>query len=234
MDVIYPYRRALDEFELRFSLRSLNNLPHSRVIVAGERSRILTRFARQVIVRRIRNPYQCSTNNVVQAIQHEGVTGDFVLMNDDFFVMQPWKSKLHYRCTMQEYLDSGLPKRAYREAIERTMELLAAHGVADPKFYGVHGPVIMDAGKLLDVVRDFEGETYLLKSLYFNLHPQRASKRKDVKLHAWEGVEPTGDIVSTSDKCGRDPLFRQWLANKFPEPSRYEAKCTIVRGRFWL
>jgi hypothetical protein len=220
--VIYPYKREGYEFELRFSLRSLANMAHGRVIVAGDASRITSNLVEYVPNPQHRNRYLASTGNIVAAIERLGISGDFILMNDDFFMMRRYQPKLYHRGRLSAYLQTPGPRGSYRAAIERTLDVCKAHGVDDPLFYGLHAPVVMDAQKLCDLVREFRGRNYLLKSLYFNLHKQPSTLRKDAKLSRWAWPVPNAPVLSTSDRVAKMPEFRRWLASQFPAPSPYE------------
>lgn len=220
--VVYPYKREGYEFELRFSLRSLVNMPHGQVIIAGDRSRIVSDRVVQVANAQHRNRYLASTDNIVAAIERAGVSGNFILMNDDFFIMRKGKPKLYHRGRLVDYLQSSSHKGQYRAAIARTLEICEAHGVDEPLFYGIHAPVVMNAEKLCDLVTEFRGENYLLKTLYFNLHKQPSKLAKDVKLHGWQYPPPSVPVISSSDRVARDRDFRRWLALQFPKPSPYE------------
>lgn len=221
MDVIYPYLGTRDDFELRYSLRSLVNVPHSRVIVAGDRPQITNHNVEHVGVGRISDRYQSSTTNIVQAIQRAEVTGEFVVMHDDIFVLQPWTYRHEHRGTVVDYLNSGAPNGGYRQALQITCALLRLHGVKDPLFFGMHTPAVYDAGRFANLAREFKGKRFLMRTLYFNLFPQPSERREDVKLKQWGGDAPA-DVLSISDAVGNAPQFREWIAARFPEPSEYE------------
>lgn len=223
MDVVYPYRRPWDEFELKFSLRSLaKNLPHSRVIVAGDPPKFKTEALTHVPVSRQADRFMSSTANIMGAIEGAGIEGEFVVMNDDFFILKPWTYQREHKATIDEYIEGGGASGGYLSMVKRTKEMLAAHGVKDALFYGLHTPAVYDARKLVELVREFTGESYLLKTLYCNLHPMPSKQRPDVKAHEWTGAPPAEDMFSTSDRCARSLSFRGWMRRRFPRPSPFE------------
>lgn len=222
MDVVYPYKRAPGDLELRYSLRSLVNVEHGQVIVAGDTPRT---FKGDISVLPVpRNPvrYKASTNNIYQAARRLVSSERFIVMNDDIFVLKPWAFKHEHRGTIEDYLASGEPKGDYRRYLANTLAILRAHGVADPLFYGLHTPTVYERDKLIALVDEFGEQRYLLRTLYHNLFPQPAELRTDVKVRRW-GEEPESDVVSISDLCARDPRFLRWIDARFPDPSPYEA-----------
>jgi len=231
MDIVYPYKSAPDDFELRYSLRSLVNVPHERVIVAGDRPIIISREVVRIPVDPMADRYQSSTANIVAAIERAGVTGDFILMHDDMFVLEPWSAQHEHRGTIDEYMRAGGAGGEYLARAASTRDLLRVHGVAEPLFFGLHTPTIYNAERVLDLVREFEGRRYLLRTLYHNLFPAPSRQRDDVKVRAWTG-SAGGDVLSISDECAGHPDFKSWIAARFPERSSYEVasggRCLIL------
>ncbi|AKR55711.1 hypothetical protein XM25_07850 [Devosia sp. H5989] len=227
MDIVYPYKSVPDDFELRYSLRSLVNVPHERVIVAGDRPIIISRDVVHVTVDPVADRYQSSTTNIVAAIERAGVSGDFILMHDDMFVLEPWSYQHEHRGTIEEYVRAGGASGEYLARAASTRDLLQAHGIADPLFFGLHTPTVYNAERVLDLVREFEGQRYLLRTLYHNLFLAPSRQRDDVKVRAWSG-SVDGDILSISDECAAHPGFKAWIAARFPERCSYEVS---ARGR---
>jgi hypothetical protein len=221
MDVVYPYKRSADEFELRYSLRSLVNLPHDRVIIGGDKPRCVSGevFWAGALPRHDR--FASSTANILAAVEQGAISGDFIVMNDDFFILKPWTFRHEHRGTINEYLATAGAKGGYRRRAEHTRDMLVALGVAEPLFFGLHVPTVFSAERLADLVTQFKGERYLLRTLYHNLFPAAADRRDDVKVRAWTGVVDH-DVLSISDMCAFDPHFRTWIEARFPDPSPYE------------
>lgn len=220
MDVVYPYKARPIDLELRFSIRSLVHVPHSKVIVAGDKPNLRVRH---VAVRPCLDRYQSSTSNILAAAERAVETEQFIVMNDDMFILRPWTFRHENRGTIDEYLASGQPQGAYRLRIEATRDILVAHGVSDPLWFGLHTPTVYDRAKLIDLIKQFDGQQYLLRTLYHNLHPQPSLRRDDVKIRKWTGpVE--GDVISISDQCAWSHGFRDWIGKRFPHPSIHEQR----------
>lgn len=222
MDVVYPYKRALDEFELRYSLRSLVNVPHDRVIVAGDKPRFVNEAVFWAGTMPVADRFKSSTTNIVEAARQAEITGEFIVMNDDMFVLEPWEFRHEDRGSIDEYLGTGAPAGGYRRRLQRTGEILRAHGVNEPLFFGLHTPTVYDSAVLVALVKEFRGESYLLRTLYHNLHPAPSARRDDVKMRHWAGKPAAADMFSVSDACALDLRFRAWMAHRFPDPSVYE------------
>lgn len=222
MDVIYPYKRNRDAFELRYSLRSLCNVKHDRVIVAGDNPRVTSDLVSVVEVGPVSNRFMSSTANIEKAIASDDVSNSVMVMNDDVFILKPIEYRHYHRCTIDEYLDQGGANGEYKRHICNTLKLLKAHGIEDPLFFGLHVPTIYDRDNLRALIRGFRGEEYLLRTLYHNLYKTHSIQRDDVKLYNWQGELKADDYLSTSDGCALNPFFRSWIKETFPLASEYE------------
>lgn len=226
MDIIYPYKRSPGDFELRYSLRSLVNVPHSRVIVAGDIPLSMTDDLTKVKNPRVGGDrYMSSTANIFAAMARADVSDEFMVMNDDIFVLQPWTFRHENRGTIRQALADPTVKGEYRERINATAGLLRAHGIDDPLFYGLHTPTQYNRAKLVELMREFPmpKHKYLLRTMYWNLYPESSVRRDDVKVKSWPVDRLPDDILSISDNVAALPDFRSWINERFPVASRYEA-----------
>src|SRR5690606_36479499 len=99
MDVVYPYKATLKDFELRYSLRSLRYMDHDRVIIAGDVPKGLKKVT-LIAVGRIGNRYASSTVNIKAAVDSGQLSDRFVVMHDDIFLLRPWAFRHEHRCTI--------------------------------------------------------------------------------------------------------------------------------------
>lgn len=230
LDIVYPYKATTDDFDLRYSLRSLANVEHGRVIIAGDKPKITGRNVVHVPVERCKSRYQSSTANIVAAINQADIRGDFIVMHDDIFLLEPWAFTHEHRGTIAQYLAQGGAARNYRDHIEATDFLLRDKGIESPLWFGLHTPTVYDAQRLVAMVEGFVGRKYLLRTLYHNLYPAPSQCVGDVKLYGWPGE--VGPVLSISDEVSQDAGFRAWIAERFPAPCRYEiatgGKCLVL------
>jgi hypothetical protein len=87
-DVLYAVRHGERNEALRYSLRSLGNLPHRRVFVSGH----CPEWVRGVTVipaSRRANKFDSIEENVREGLRHPEIAEHVVYMNDDFYVTRP-------------------------------------------------------------------------------------------------------------------------------------------------
>lgn len=230
MEVVYPYKAVPGDWALRYSLRSLANLEHSRVIVSGDMPRSIVGggfYCNRVAT--CPDRWRSSLNNIESAARDLVQGEKFVVMNDDIFLLEPWDFRHENRGTIAEYLESGSGRGEYRQRVRDTFDILRGMGIAEPIFYGLHTPTVYERAKLLDLVADLRGRAYLLRTVYHNLFPSPSVRAKDVKIREWTGREAEGlSVLSITDGLAHDPRFTAWMHARFPKASQYEPR--LSRG----
>lgn len=175
--------------ELRFSLRSLSNVPGKHeVMVIGHAPEWLTNVT-LVPLRDVGNdPVMNVTVKLTQAIPY--LPDRFALMNDDFFVMRAMEAipVLHLG-PMEPRLRYFLNRRnPYMDAFRRSYEVLRSMGVREPLNFSVHTPFLVERGKLMEMSADWPLGKCLFKTIYGNQYCRStAMLARDVKTNIWNG-----------------------------------------------
>lgn len=234
-DVVFPVRPGERNEELRYALRSLSALPHGKVWVAGHKPSWVENV-RHVPRAQTGTKYRNSTRNLLAACQESDVSEQFVLWNDDFFLLRPIKAvpALH-RGTMREFVEerAGSVRGAYTEGVEATAKILARLGHDDPLCYEVHVPMPMDkAGVLEAYAAAVAGGVRVpsalqMRSLYGNLARLGGEQVGDEKVSHSDADDwsPAGrTFVSTSDKTFRWHPASKYVQELYCEPGPYERK----------
>lgn len=215
--VLYPYKATSGDRDLRLSLRSLVNLPHSQVIVAGDKPDIpgVTHVPGPVVADR----YMSSALNILAGL--DAVRGESVIvMHDDMMVLRPWVWVHEHRGKLAAYIKAGTASGEYLALAKRTLDALQAEGVADPLFYSLHTPTVYEVAKLRAVIERHAG--LMLRTVYWNSHPRPARLARDPKLRHWHRRMDHMPIVSTSDGFATSRRFKLWADRTFPTLSPYE------------
>lgn len=223
MDIVYPLKRVGHNRELRYSLRSLQNLPHDHVFIAGE----IQPWVRNVIhipLPQRDTKYVNARANILTAACDPQVSEDFILMNDDFYVLSSQKRVLPmHQGDMDEFMATFPFRTAYWDLMVKTRELLRTLGIKKPKFYELHVPCVYNKTKLLRMVEKLDGETYMMRTVYHNLYKSGGVQREDVKKHKRGQEIVETDYLSSSNGMIRRQSFKAWLRKRFPEPCDYES-----------
>ena len=206
VDVVYVVREGDANEELRYSLRSLRNLDHDRVFIAGY-TPDWVRGAVSIDVDQPGTKWANSTRNLKAACSDPRVGDEFVLMNDDFFVLEPvGRVPLYDRGPLDDVMNeystrvrNNRHRRRYYDGIISTSQLLQRRGYKQRllKSYELHVPMPVQKDLMLYVIEQGEKLPVLHKrTLYGNLSGLPSETTTDVKVSVDAPVIVTGKLCS--------------------------------------
>jgi hypothetical protein len=233
LDVLYPTRPGENE-ELRYSLRSLVNLPHRVAVTVGEVPSWCDTY-------HVNNPgtgYKAAhaMSNLTLAMDHPDLTEDVVLMNDDFFLMEPVDEIPYYsNGSLVEFIEQRPTKSDYWRAAKDTLALLADHfGITDPYAYAIHAPIRINRPVFAEVIRQVRrgavhlpaprSASILLRTVYGNVIGAEPTVVEDFKIYTdtmdghWRGMP----ILSTDDYSFTTHPVGEYVRSAFTEAGSYE------------
>jgi len=230
MDYVYMCRDG-DNEELRYSIRSVEkNMPPGNIWVVGGKPDWYT--GNFIAVEQTRKSYANVREQLRVVCSTESITDDFVLMNDDFFVVNPVKEiptwytgTLADRiCDMQQVRSAN---SGYLRLLVVTNNVIRRSGISRPLDYEVHSPMIMNKEKLSSCLHS----NALWRSYYGNKYNIGGTQHEDIKIHSNEILENSSktiiDLSTEPYISGSDYNFEflksSVLDNLFPDPSKYES-----------
>jgi hypothetical protein len=224
MDVVYPLKATGSSLELRFSLRSIaQNLPHRKVWLSGHRP-MWTTNVQFIRGKRTATKYADALANIVRACERKELSDDFILMNDDFYVLKMHREvPIFHRGPLAEFIAAFKHRSNYYAMMKATLDLLHSEGIDNPLFYGTHTPTVMNKHRVLDIVSRFEGRPFMLRTVYHNLFGPEGTYRDDVKKQSASDKITGGDFLSSSDRFSTTHTFRRFIRSRFPYMCYYEA-----------
>lgn len=172
-DILYVVRPGEPNVPLKYSLRSLQNLPHRRVIVAG----YCPSWVRNVVhvpVRRTTNKFRTIETNLRAALGISDLTDEVVYFNDDFFVMQP--------VDRVPVMHRG-PAIVYKAADEQRWRLKKTIDLLGPEtlsYDGCHVPLPLETRAARDVLEEMPNGV-LWRTWYGNVMGIGGVQVNDVK-----------------------------------------------------
>jgi hypothetical protein len=228
MDVVYICRSGPNE-ELRYSIRSVEkHLPHRNIWVIGQAPEWYK--GNFIEVKNLNAKYSNARANLDALVRSKLISDDFILMNDDFFIMRPIeKISYFYEGTLIERAERNellTTTGAYTSLLYNTNDKLIEMGIEDPLNYEVHIPMMMNKKKLKEVLRH---KSCLWRSMYGNLYNVGGTNREDVKVYSVNSSNPKSyewrgknfAYLSTQDSSF-PTIHRNLLAKKFKSPSSIE------------
>lgn len=221
-DVIYILRNDIvDTHELRYSLRSLDNLKHGDVWIAGGDPPGIIPDRYLDIKQKGASKWERTTYTLRTICESDDTPEVFYLFNDDFFIMQPTEIiPPIYNGTIYDRLKT-IGASQYSQQLKRTADELTRRGLSAYN-YAVHIPMLIEKDKALEVINEFDGWP-MFRSLYGNYWNVGGIDTPDVKISK-SSIKPDEDIpyLSTSNisfKYGRVGVH---IRRAFQNKSKYE------------
>lgn len=233
MDIVYLLKESYENDELTYSLRSLKNLPHDKVFfVGGMPHNINPEKVFHIPVQQDENKYKNTANSLLTACMCSKVSDDFILMNDDFFIMSPVrdvKKELNlHRGLLDDmiiFYSTSFPfKDEYLSGLRQTRELLRRVHIHGPLNYELHTPMVINKVGMIEIFKlaGLNSVEYpLFRSLYGNLRLKDSQYTNDVKMDALHLDLPENPtFLSTSDNYFK--TIKVFMNAIFPDKSEYE------------
>lgn len=163
-------------------------------------------------------------------VNHQDIPDDFILMNDDFYIIKPIDKIQTYHGGKFENKVELFSKNAkssyYTSILKNTMRELKNAGIHQPLDYAIHVPIELNKDKLFTVIRS----RVSIRTMYGNLFSIGGTEVDDVKFHRvatrkWANNPDLDTIdfeyLSTSDDSFLE-VYEYILKDMFSDPSPYE------------
>ena len=222
IDIVYIVRNNIQMCEeLRYSLRTVDNIEHGKVWLAGGCPENIKPDGWLDIKQRGATKWERTTYTLRKVCESEDVSDAFYLFNDDFFILQEMEEvPVVYNSTLMKRL-LALGQSQYRVQLMRTMHELNRRGLGTNN-YAVHIPMLIEKEKALEVLDKFEGWP-MFRCLYGNYWDIGGVNMPDVKISSNSKIpEDDAQFLSTSDTSFKWGEVGKFIRSRFQEPSRFE------------
>jgi hypothetical protein len=236
MDVVWICRTGPNE-ELRYSIRSVaKNMPHENIVVVGGKpdwykGKFIPVETFTSDNKPSTNKYENAKNNIRHIVDNPDISNDFVLMNDDFYVLKPIDQLQYYHNGLLANKVAMFSRftnwSTYTGVLTRTMSVLNHLGFQDPLDYTLHIPMMFNKQKLADVLVH---PIASIRTLYGNIYKVGGRKMDDVKVHgrqdehapkSFDYMNEDSVFLSTADRTFAS-VKKNLLGPQFRWPSKYE------------
>lgn len=217
MDFVYICRDGENE-ELRYSIRSvLHFYPDAKVHIFGGKPRWYSGNFTEI--KDQGNKFD-NINKCYEAICQSDLK-EFILMNDDFFIIdKPDSFTYYYDGTLESKIDRHMKEYGiskYARVLSEANSKLKKIGITQPLNYDVHTPILFNKDKLAEIIN----LSFAPRSMYGNIFNVGGEKISDVKIYKnTDSVYINGYFLSTDDKSFIK--VKNLLDKKFKDRSVYE------------
>lgn len=230
LDIVYFVKDGTKNEELRYSLRSVcQNMPFKRIWVFGGCPQNIVPDVRIRVDQTGKTKWDRVRNMYRMVCENKEVTNDFILFNDDFFVMKPTDHIFPiYRCTLDEHIPKlernfGSKPTPYSRLLRDCRSELGGIG-ATQLSYELHTPFIFNKKKLLRMIEEYPNQ-HCTRTFYGNIYKIGGERANDVKIFS---IKPSFDyknsqFLSTDDSIVNvnNDIWR-WLQKQFLKKCKFE------------
>lgn len=227
---VYICRSGENE-ELRYSIRSVvASFPDAIIWVVGEPPSWYD--GDYIKVKQSSTKYRNAYNNLGAICASSKIPNNFILMNDDFYIIKPVKEI--------EYFHEGLlidkannyfdyyQQSAYTKKLFETNHKLTRMGYKNPISYELHVPFPVEKWKL---ARAIKNEALLWRSMYGNIFGVGGTQIEDVKVYSSSKIKHRDFDYKkselpflSSDDLSFTTLKKNILGKLFKTKTKYEKR----------
>lgn len=211
MDVVYILGTGSEanDIEIRYSLRSLekNMLDLGKVFIVGVCPSFLKNIIHIPILDSYPKKWQNAYLKISTACFDARVSDDFLLMNDDFFILEPFEGALFPFYSLKK----------------------ADGGPDGPHSFHIHCPIRYNKEMFLKMPLSTESSgAHSLRTFYSNFYRCPRYPTQDFILPGPFAGKTYNDQVdgwpsfTIGTQLAKRPDFIEWLDSLYPEPSRFE------------
>jgi hypothetical protein len=217
--------------EIRYSLRSVekNVLDLGKVFVVGECPDWLTNIEHISCPDAYNIKWRNGYTKILKGCECPDLSEDFLLMNDDFFILKPIRAcDYPYYVVGEIKSQSSFFKADFLTSPVATKKSLpfSGHSVLN---YAVHRPMRINKKEYLEMPRaDLKMRGFSPRTFYGNYYNKPAKMVKDINLTPLSSEKVFDEAVKERREIGifsataKSKVFREWIHKKFPNPSKYE------------
>ena len=224
LDVVYFIKDGVRNEEFRYSLRSIcDNMPFNRVWVFGGCPTNIIPDVRIRVDQEGKTKWDKVHAMFKLACENKELSDNFILFNDDFFIMKPIeKIEPYHRGLLEDHV-KVLGKGPYATMLAGIDKELKSRKLGTYS-YELHIPFIFNKKKLLKLLND-NPDLRSTRTMYGNTYKIGGERKSDVKIFS---ATPTFDFKNSDMLSTDDPVINvnndawRWLKKQFPKKSKYE------------
>jgi len=214
-DFVYVFKNSvIDGEDLKYSLRSLQNVPHGKVFVIGDKPSWLSDRCVYVSIpqRDDRPKFENSEENLRAACSDRRLSDNFVLMNDDFFIMKKidFVPTLHRGLVtnvVAEYKSKHIDAPKYTNDMLLQKKQLEELNIKNILSYELHAPMPLNKNKYLEMIYKIKIIPSQRRTAYGNYYHLGGELIKDVKIYPDNSPRNPADFINNPDKYLRTHVF---------------------------
>ena len=229
IDLVYLVKEEENNEELRYSLRSLVNLPYRKVFIVGYKPSWVKNVNYIAIKQQADRKYDNIQRMFLEVCSNPGISDDFILMNDDFYAINKINRLpvMRRRLPIEHYIkihkDKGFTSHYLRTMIEAA-DFLHNIGIKEVDSYEAHVPMVINKNKFLELYGKYpianSPHRKTIYGNYYHLGGERIDNAKVVKDGAKFSTKNI--FLSTTDAVFEGSEVGHFIVSRFSKKCKYE------------
>ena len=223
-DIVYFVKESESNEELRYSLRSLKNFPHSKVWIYGYCPSWCNPDYYVPITQDQDNKWHNVGKMLRELVLNPKISRKFWLFNDDFFIMDKVEKACNYHhgdlykriVKLEDYYKRSTGYSIALRQCAKEVEAISNYS----RNYELHVPMLVDRLKMKELHN--VANSYGFRSLYGNYFNIKSSEMRDVKIANLADKYQGGCYLSTDDTSFKYGAVGRQIRERFPDNCKYE------------
>lgn len=231
LDIVYCVKESDENEELRYSLRSLKNIPHRKVWIYGGCPGWVKGVKHVPMIQDKGNKWNNTSFMLREICKNDEITEDFIWFNDDFYVAKPiTELDYYYDRHLSDRVKDFIKRDVWARRSKYSIRLSNAERALRMRHqstwnYELHVPIIFNRKKVLALDEmGYEG-LGVTRSIYCNVYKVGGLPIQDVKC--WRIAhrpQQNAEFISTSDYSFKKGAAGMIIEGMFPRRCKYERK----------
>jgi len=214
-DIVYVYKKNKAD-TIKYSLHTTKNIPHRKIFIIGNDPKVKEIDYTVIPCKDDMRPRELNIKKkLLNAIKDKRISENFILMNDDFYILKPTTLKYYNLGLLEDWvIENRKDKKHFNSprwysAIEDTFKKYP-----NGYFCEVHYPIVLNKKKLNKVIKEIpESYFYLLRTYYCNKYDLVGEESCDFKAYNVSDLKD-GDFISTAPSVEKEKGFINFMDNK--------------------
>jgi hypothetical protein len=221
LDIVYKYshKKAIWH-ELRYSLRSLKNIPHDRVFIVGDKPEWIQNV--------IHVPFEdfnftnkdCNIIAKLLKVCQTDISEDFIQMSDDMIICKPVDAD-YFRepIVLEKFTAMGKWMTKYKNTV-KVLKSKGKQGIC----FEAHCPYVLNKLTYPEILAKFEWKTDILgNTAYFNYLGKEGKKGGVLRFKGVGKFIYDNEVILNYNDNGLTQDVKKFICERFQEKSIYEA-----------
>lgn len=211
-DLVYVYKKEKVD-TIKYSLHTTKNIPHRKIFIIGDDPEVDEIEYTVIPCEDNLSPRRLNIKKkLLKVIKDKRISKDFILMNDDFYILKPISLKYCHLGKLEKWARKdrcgAFKTFDWIETINEMWDIFP-----DGDFYEVHYPVLFNKTKLKKAIGELPDKlVHMIRTYYCNKYKIKGDLVDDFKVYDLTELKE-GYFISSSPGIEKEKRFIDFIEN---------------------